>query len=255
MKSFLTATVLLLVGATARGQIYYDINFNSPAHTVGTVVSSGVGTNVVSAVTSGSPLIVSSYNNLTDQPIRFDMTGNTWAFFEDQFRLNLAGSLASQVRVDFDFDSIGFIGSTARFTILFDTPTIRNVEFFYDGSISLYGKNDTAWYFKTIGSIVDRTKYHFTIAIDQENGFWGVLRDGMLLGTGVWAADSGIQSIRFAYGLHSFNTLPDGSSVGIDNLVVAALSSASPVPEPSTYATLGMLFLLALAFFRRFSRS
>jgi len=251
MKSYLLAAAFAVLNVAAHAQIYYDIDFSSPTHTVGVPVSVGSGPNEVSGITSGTPTVVSSYDHLLNQPLRMDMTGNDPTFYYDQFVLTLPAPFTPSLRVDFDFDSIGLLGSPAQFAMFFDTPTIRRLDFRYDGTIGLFGRSMSGYYYKTIGRFSDRTAYHLTVAVDQTHGIWDVYQNGVLLSEDIWTADYGIQEIRFSYGLYEGTSIPDRSSIGIDNIVVTGKKLPNAVPEPSTYGAMGAVLLLCAAAFRR----
>jgi len=252
MKGYLLAAAFAVLNVTAHAQIYYDINFSSPTHTVGAAVSVGSGPNVVSGINSGTPTVVSSYDHLLNQPLRMDMTGNGPSYYYDQFELTLPAPFTPSLRVDFDFDSMGLVGSPAQFAMFFDTPTIRRLDFRNDGTIGLLVRGATGYYFpRTIGNFSDHTAYHFAVTVDQTNETWGVYQNGVLLGKDIWTADNGIHDIRFSYGLYEYTSSPDGSSVGIDNIVISGPQHSSAVPEPSTYGAMGAVILLCAAAFRR----
>jgi len=246
MRTRLSITALILLfAAVARGQVFYDLNFNSPTHTVGAPVTVGSSPDVVSAIVFGTPSPVATYDHLNDQPLKMDLVGNSPLYYYDQFRLHLPAPHVPQLWVDFDFDSVGLIGSLSNFTVFFDAPSVQNVIFHHDGSISLFGSTSSDFIYDTpIGNFEDHTAYRFSIAIDQVQGVWSVFQNGSLMGSQAWLPTAGISNLRFSFGTEGE---VDGSSAAIDNLTVSSFPIVRPVPEPSTYGIVGAILLLGLA--------
>lgn len=184
----------------------------------------------------GAPTPLPTFGGLNDRPLRFHMAGNPPSFFYDQIELALPRTSDPITQVDFDFASGTLVGSRAKFTVLFDTPTVRNVLFRNDGSIALYGPTLDYFGEGTTGSFMDGSTFHVRIVVDAIEKTWSVYTAGKLIATTPFQADDYISSVRFSYGLVTAGTSSDDSAVAIDNLVVRtdrktpAIHWRSPAP-------------------------
>jgi hypothetical protein len=151
-----------------------------------------------------------------------------------------------QVFIDFDFTSIGLLGSDAQFVLLLDTPSVRKLIFDNAGAISLSPIDGIAIE-KQIGTFSNQETFHLHVDIDLSSNIWSIFKNDILLDSANFNADSYIQDMRFSYGLRSSSDLPDDSGAAIDNLVVAAI----PVPEP-TCLTLVILSGFSILLLRKF---
>jgi hypothetical protein len=246
MKCFLAAVVVSLASTVnSFGQILYDIDFSTPPQTANHLVVVGAGPDFPTAIQFGLPMVVSSFGGLTNQPLRLDMAGNSPSFYYDQISLSIPDVSNAHLRVEFDFESHALIGSTGQFTVLFDTPTVRNVIFDSNGNVRLLNRSPTGYYETSIGSFSDDLTTRIAIDIDQLNNSWSVYSGSALLGSAYFAADERISSIRFSFGLPSSILQPDQSAVGIDNLVVAV------IPELNWTSATAAIAALACVLFRK----
>jgi hypothetical protein len=227
----------------ATAGVLYDIDFSSPTQGLNEVVQTGSPPHMPSQVKFGAPMVVPSFGGLVNQPLRFDMAGNAGSFFYDQIQLSLPVFSESRLRVEFDFESSGLIGSAAHFVVLFDTPTVRNVYFDSRGDVRFLGRDFAGWYDKPIGTYTDDQTAHILIDIDLANNSWAVYRDSLMIGSAGFIPDERITDIRFSFGLESSLSSPnDTSAVAIDNLKV---STGSPDSVPESGSTLILFGLLA----------
>ena len=248
LRSFRVSTILLLTSGTAFSQVLYNIDFNAPAQPVNQIVRTGSAPGFVSSINFGTPLVVSSFGSLVDQPLRLDMAGNDSPFYYDQIQLNLPQTHPNTMDLAFDFTSSGLIGSHAQLAVVFDTPSVRNIYFGNDGTISLWAPFLTQ---TSVGNFSNGEAFRFDAHLDFINNRWTMYKNGVLLGGAFFQPDSYVQAIRFSYGIVSAGQLSDSSAVAIDNIVVT-------VPEPAHLAAVlcpAFLFWLALRNRSRLSRS
>jgi hypothetical protein len=217
--------VLLFSGMSMAVDVYYDIDFSSPEHIVGLPPSVGSQPTRPSSIVFGSPTVQRSLGALNNQPLVFNTTGNAPSFYYDQIALNVAKA-QQHYFVSFDMLTQNLVSSRNDFVVLFDTPTIRNLEFNNDGSIGIFGTRSG-----TIGSFRDNTLMHFEIDIDMIKQNWTISMNSNILCNWAFVPDNDIESIRFSEGLAIMNVPQDNSTyVGLDNIIVAN----APIPEPTT---------------------
>lgn len=217
-------------------QPLYDINFQTPGQGVNQVVQTGTAPNYVSTIEFGTPTVVSAFGSLTNQPLLFDSNGESPSgpYYYTQIGLTFPHELLTSVDLSFDMLDTG---SDHSFTILFDTPEVRNF-IFENGQISF--SNPTAPNVD-IGTYQMGEAYHFDIHIDYPDNQWSFLENNTVLDTGAFnPAGNALQSIRMNYSASG----PNISGTAIDNILVV-------IPEPSS---LSLLALASCTFvFRRFS--
>lgn len=218
----LSGFIILLGICSAQSQVLYNINFDGqPANQV---VQTGPAPSNVTDILDGSPMVVPSFGGLAHQPLELNMSiSNGPAFYYDQIELAMPQIHPPAIDVSFDFTSSGLVGSRGRFSVVFDTPSVRNIEFNNQGTIFalIPPLPDT-----TLGSFADGETFHFGAHLDLVNHEMSVFKNGVLMGTAPFIPDNYISDIRFVYGLQSGVGGPDAGGVGIDNILVVA------VPEP-----------------------
>jgi len=221
MKYFYWAGVLTLVLSSAQGQ-YYNIDFQTPDQPVNHVVQTGAAPDHVSRIWFGTPMVVPSYGALTNQPLLFDSIGEPWGslYYYTQVQLNLVQS--PFVDVAFDFVDVG---AGHRFTLLFDTPHVRNF-YFDNGQISFERPSAGV---TNIGTYAMGVDYRFDIHIDYALNQWTFMENSAVLASGIFNADDYVHDFRFNYSADS----PGISGTAIDNVVVT-------VPEPTVLGAMVM---------------
>lgn len=221
MKTFFTIALALGTSFPAFSGILYNINFNGQP--TNQIVMTGTAPQNVSQINFGTPVVVSSFGSLTNRPLVFDNVGGD---FYDQIQLNLLQAYPPSLDLAFDFTSAGLIGSPCRFSVLFDTPRVRNIWFNNDGTISLYIPGNEI----DIGSFTNGEAFRVSSHIDLANHRWSIFKNGALLATVPMQIDDYVRSIRFNYGI-----LNNGGSgaVAIDNIVVST-PGGTPPPVPPT---------------------
>lgn len=232
MRILFSFVAMAILSCTAFSQVIYDINFQSADQAVNQIVTTGPPPDHVSEIWFGKPTVVAAFGPLTDQPLLFNSNGQTplaFGLYYTQIELTFASVPMSSVDLSFDMvDS----GSGHTFTVLFDTPTVRNFEF-SNGQVLFLNP-----YFPDapVGNYPMGQAFHFDIHIDYLLNQWSLTENSMLLGTGAFDPDGNLRSIRFNYSAAG----PDISGTAIDNLRVIV------VPEPSTWSIMASVcFLLA----------
>jgi len=133
------------------------------------------------------------------------------------------------------------IGGATRLTVLFDTPSVRNIVFDTRGIwVQEPFVPETAF-----GSFTDGEAFHFGAHLDLMNHQMSLFKNGILLGTAPFSPDDYIHDIRFSFGLKTSDGIPDGGAVGIDNILVVA------APEPGCASLVALSFGLAVLWKRR----
>ncbi|WNO10280.1 PEP-CTERM sorting domain-containing protein [Teredinibacter sp. KSP-S5-2] len=241
-------TSVMINNAWALPTTYYDIDFSSPTHTPGLSPMANGDSDTPSEVVFGEPLVQSN-SPLDGNALKFNTLGNKGSFYYDQIELDL-GFQSDRYTVSFDFYAENFANNNSanQFTLLFDTPQVRNVYFESTGNITAesYGT-----YIKnTIGKFDNNQALNMLIDIDLIGNTWDFYIDhSKVFSDSFSPSDPDIESMRFSFGNKS--SIDDPSyfdSVFIDNLRVT--NGITAVPEPATLGLLG-LGIIALAFRRR----
>jgi len=204
----------------------YDINFQSADQAVNQVVTTGPAPNHVSSIWFGTPTVVAAFGPLTDQPLLFNSNGQSpMAFGYYYTQIELAFAYVPLPSVDLAFDMVD-AGSSHSFTVLFDTPTVRNFEF-NNGQITFINPLLPN---VNVGNYQMGQVNRFDIHIDYHRNQWSFTENNSLLDSGAFNPDGNLQSIRFNYSA----TGPDTSGTAIDNLLVVT-------PEPSSTSFLASI--------------
>jgi hypothetical protein len=232
------STILIFSSLSSAVDIYYDIDFSSPEHTVGLPPAVGYSPTRPSSIVFGSPIVESSLGVLNEQPLVFNTAGNSPSFYYDQIRINV-GKAQSYYFVSFDVTTESLLNSSNNFSILFDTPSVGGkISFMNDGSVNLGSPRAP-----TIGRFNDDTIIHTQIALDMVGKNWSININGNPLYTGPFITGNDFEDIRFSLGLiSSASGRDDRTFVGLDNILVAN----GPVPEPATLLLLGFGGLVML---------
>lgn len=229
----LSGLIVLLGICSGQSQVLYNIHFNGPGQAANQLVVTGSPPTSVSSIVFGSPMVVRSFGALRGQPLRMDMAGNEEPFYYDQIQLNMPAIHPRAINVSFDFTSSGVVGGGGGLTVLFDTPTVRTIDFDNQGVISAFTPfvGDT-----TFGRFANRREFRFRVHLDLVNHEMRVFKNGVLLGSAPFSPDDYVQDIRFSFGDDFIGGSQDGSAVGIDNIRVRAVGTddlrVMAVPEP-----------------------
>lgn len=168
-------------------------------------------------------MVVAAFGPLTGQPLVFNSDGQSpigSGYYYTQ--IELAFPYVPLPSVDLSFDMVD-TGSSHSFTVFFDTPTVRNFEF-YNGQISFMNPSLPN---ANVGNYQMGQAYRFDIHIDYLLNQWSFTENNTLLGPGAFNPEGNLRSIRFNYSAAG----PDISGTAIDNIRVV-------VPEPSSLSIL-----------------
>ncbi|MES9854143.1 MAG: PEP-CTERM sorting domain-containing protein [Candidatus Thiodiazotropha sp. L084R] len=215
---------------------HYDIDFSSPTHTVGSAPSVGSASDQISRINFGTPTVESTFAGLSDPSLHFNANTSTY----EQIRLNM-GQGYDNYQINFDFYSSNLNESNYAFTLLADTPQVRNLSF--NGGTG--GVQYWAPFVQPIngGSFADTTSYHVTLEYDLAVGsmsFW--LNNGLMGTRSFTTSGEDIESFRFSLAPAVGGTGLDPSvNVNLDNVLVT--SRTTDVPEPSTLLLFSLGFI------------
>ena len=215
-------------------EVFYDITFSSPEHTVGQVPVTGSSPTRPSRIVFGSPIVSSSFGLLQDQPLVFNTAGNSPSFYYDQIKLDMDRGRGFYY-TSFDVLTHNFIGSRNGFRLFYDMPWVHTIHFRNDGMISLFYRENIAFQ--------DDKPIHFEILMDISNDYAQIFIDGQLVydrelllyGNTHNPEEYYLRSLRFSHGLVSGKDGPDvSSSIALDNIIVAdhiVSQSCNPVAD------------------------
>jgi hypothetical protein len=216
----------------------YDIDFESPTHSVGSAPSIGADIDQVSRIIFGSPTVESTTS--TDQFLQFNANSSTY----EQIQLNM-GQGYDNYQINFDFLSSNLSGSDYAFTLLADTPIVRN--FSFSGTT---GVRYWAPFVQSIngGNFADNTNYHVSIDYDLLVGSVSVwLNDGLLGTRSFTTSGDDIESFRFSLSPAMGGAGSDPSiSVNLDNILVTTRTASVPEPNTLLLLSVGLIGMASL---------
>lgn len=207
-----------MISWSSNSQVLYSVDFETPDQGVNQIVKTGAAPQYVSSINFGTLMVVSAYGALNDQPLLFDSNGQSplgTGYYYTQIQLNLTGVQAPTLDLAFDFTDLG---SGHSFTVLFDTPQVRNFEFF-GGQISFQNPTNSS---VNIGTYVQGQDCRFDIHLSYPDNQWSFYENGNLLTQGEFNPAGYVQDIRFNYSAAGHNI----SGTAIDNVLVV-------IPEPA----------------------
>lgn len=221
MKHFMLIIFVIIAFSSIlkADEIFYDITFSSPEHTVGQAPVVGTSITTPTAIVFGEPLVSESLGALQDQPLVFNTLGNRPSFYYDQIKLDMDYGTGFYY-TSFDVVTQNLIGSSNQFTVLFDTPGVQNITFLSSGFCDLFGRAGVPYQ--------DGQLLHFEVFMNIAQKHTTVYVNGTKRYNGVFSPGGYLRAIRFSFGLRSSGATPDHSSyAGLDNIYVA-----SDVPTP-----------------------
>lgn len=241
----LLGVLLLAQGATCA--VYFNIDFSSPVHQVGSQPTYGGGPDRPTRNWFGSPQVMSSFGALTEQPLLMNTDGNPGSFYYDQFSLDLAYSQPTY-HIAFDVYTEDLIGSRNQFALIMDFAQVWVLRLHNSGLIWLPGQAIPP----ATQRYADRTLMHVDISVDTPANRAVTLVNGVLIGDGkitASVAPGDLKRVRFSLGLlYGFDPRDDRSNVAVDNIVV---TNGFLVPESGTSALLMVSAMIGLTFRRR----
>jgi hypothetical protein len=140
------------------------------------------------------------------------------------------GQLQNRCFVSFDITLHSFTGSTAVFKVLFDTPSVRNLNFQdldYQtpdgvGDIRVFNIGSSSPSpSQNIGGFTDFRIRRIDMAFDVDANQWDIFVDGVLLYSDTITADT-LNRIRLAQSTWVFGTVAPFASTHIENFVIRA---------------------------------
>ncbi len=223
MKRFMLIIFVIIAfsGILKADEVFYDITFSSPEHTVGHVPVTGSSPTRPSQIVFGSPIVSSSLGLLQNQPLVFNTTGNRRSFYYDQISLDMNNGIGFYY-ISFDVVTQNLIGSTNHFVILFDSPKATQISLRNNGVCS-FGR-----------PFQDGELLHFELLLDFPKKWLTVYVNGIKYRDGSLNI-SYFRTLRFNLGLVSSGSPPDHNTyIGLDNIIVAdhvVTRSCAPVAE------------------------
>ncbi len=145
-----------------------------------------------------------------------------------------SGYAARQVTLGFQLLTVDLIGSNNAFTVLFDTPQIRNLIFKPDGDIevlNLHGGLTRS----VIGSFTDGQMLSVSTKIDLAADLWQVRVDVALLYSEAVtsAGSSAVEGVRINHGSANVTDGNAASTSYLDNVTLTATDFIElPIPPP-----------------------
>jgi hypothetical protein len=216
-SGILIVAIALWIGpanALADGVLLYDVDFGTPPHTPGQPPVTGTGPaprDTPTQIVFGEPLVVPALGALDDQPCAFGWhPSDTY----DQLKFAVSGAGGFPDTYDSYHIEMDIIveasAASFTFTILLDTPSVRNIYFYDDGRIR-------AW--PCPGDYIGTFEYgvplFLELDLDVANNQLAITKDGHEL----WSGDcdvEGLSAIRLSMGQTS--DAPD--PVAVDNFRV-----------------------------------
>lgn len=193
----------------------------------------------VSKINFGNPLVSKQFGRyLKGQHLQFDTRQdirNEQRY--DQIKLNVDKKY-SQYLLKFNLYTYKFAdagNNRNKFSILFDTPTIQNLYFNGNGTISYFqpripGSGSISG---RIGSFKDRETISMAININLKAKKWTIIQNGKTIHTGPFYSKSGdIKAIRFNLG--NLSDKYNLGIIGLDNVVLNGCNQFTfkPIPKP-----------------------
>ena len=217
----------------------YNLDFSAPTHQNGQLPATGTGIKKVSKINFGNPLVSKQFGRyLKGQHLQFDTRQdirNEQRY--DQIKLNVDKKY-SRYLLKFNLYTYKFAdarNNRNKFSILFDTPTIQNLYFNGNGTISYFqpripGSGSISG---RIGSFKDRQAISMAIDINLKAKKWTIIQNGKTIHTGPFYSKSGdIKAIRFNLG--NLSDKYNLGIIGLDNVVLNGCNQFTfkPIPKP-----------------------
>jgi len=196
----------------------------------------------VDFVAAGGSVATGNPGTLDGSVLIFNSAGNAPVFGYDAIRFELFDEdlVPRHVSLGFDIETKHLLGSSSQFTVLADTPSVRNLVFRSNGDIEVFNPGPGASH--AVGNYADGAARHIDMLLDIVADRWTVSIDDALVYDDV-IGGSTIGSIRFAIGAASGDVAFDPAATAfIDNIAIrttdSVASSPTPVPLP---AALGVM--------------
>ncbi len=216
----IAAALLAADAATAQLALLYDVDFGRPPHIAGNppvVGADPAPRKTPTSIQFGDPTVVDAQGAMTQQPCRF---GNGTTGY-DQLKFEVDPSQPSGFPQAYSvyFAEMDLLlepmAGNETFKLLFDCPTVNNVEFYPNGDIRLYPTGGT------IGTYTPGVPIHLEVELNFVSTRWSVWLDGGLAYTGPL---TGTYLRAFRFNLQGVDA---GNQVALDDLRLYG----GPLPE------------------------
>jgi hypothetical protein len=190
------------------------VTFDSPTHTPCEIPATGSGPTpraTVSSVPFGAPRVARELGPLSYQPLQFD----SYDFDQDLIQLDLS-DLAAFNTYEMSCQLMVIMSGGGIFTVHFDTPSIRNINFNPNGKVSILvpGQGEMSIGTFEFGQIVQ-----LRVRMDLVSNTWEIYLDNVLAHSGSIGITFGLSSVRF-----STRTIAGPLLGGLDDVVIRGLS-------------------------------
>lgn len=197
---------------------------------------------VVDFSPAGGSVEIGNTGVLDGSVLIFNSAGNIQVFGYDAVRYELVdeGLIPRRVSLSFDVETSRLPGSTSQFSVLVDTPSVRNLVFRSSGDVEVY--NPGPGTSEVVSRYVDGAPLHIGMLLDIVADRWTVSIDDVLVYDDVLGG-SIIGSIRFAIGAASGDVPFDPLAAAfVDNIAIQTTDfvafPATPVPLPAALGTM-----------------
>jgi uncharacterized repeat protein (TIGR03803 family) len=220
MKRLLTLGIaaILSLSRVGAGQYFYQTDFDGPLNQVGQLPTTDFGNSNQTAFVSGSPLIVASFDQITNQALLLKGSDTNYQFDGMGFFLSRG---ASNYFIDFDFETHNLSTSGLHFDIAF-----LNAQF------QLYGTGNLqvfAQYSQTyqIGWTDDQV-HHVHAQLNENNATWSFQLDNTPAVGGQFATSGDEFQVGFQFMGADFPGDPT-VQIAIDNLRIGTTDNLPPL--------------------------
>lgn len=205
-------------GSSTNADIYTNILYNN---------NFDINSSPTYSIIFGSPQIVGPIEQFTTNSLAFNSAGNSAPYYYDQISYPVdelgspyIGLGNSSFHISFDIITSELIGSRNQFTVLFDTPTVRNLVFLGEGAISIdnFGTGNSG----VIASYANYEKIHVDMYFDIKSDLWKVYINYRYVYGDAIRGES-LRRIRFSHGAKSAGNADFIASTYIDNILISAV--------------------------------
>lgn len=229
----LAAAALICCVPAANAKVLFDDNFESSGRYF---------------LVDGSPQLADATGPFATRSLAFNSQGNAATFYYDQIQYStkrptcpipgssLPGCNAPQLpqifRVSFDVFTSGLVGSVDSFTVLFDTPEVRRLDFEGSGDIAVFNPGNSGSWVSKVGTYADREAIHVDINFDLAGDLWNIALNGLNVYSNRIGGDR-LDAIRFSHGAVTTNVIDFNATSYLDNVHI------EQVPLPASVVLFG----------------
>jgi hypothetical protein len=212
--------VLLALPTAGEALTLYDVDFEAPTHTEGSLPTTGAGSGLVSSVRFGAPVVVADASG--GQALLFDghFPSGFQTFSHEQIVFDL-GVAADLYRIEFSLFVDNLTSAADDFSVLFDAPLSTRISF--RGDDQIWGRAASG----QVGTYDPDLPLSVRVEADRIAAEWRLFVNGSFIGDQSWSNAGTIDTVR----LNLERRTIDGDSlerVFLDDVVIQA------VPEPGT---------------------